>query len=257
MKSLKGKVAIVTGAAGGLGKVICKELADQGAKVYVTDMSLSQSTKVAKSLKGKTVGYKLDVTNEDDWKDLIRAISKKDKKIDILVNNAGLKCKGRIKDLTAKDYLKAFKVNAIGPALGLKHVCKAMKKEKKGSVINIAGAAEKLHVSGRAGSTCTKSALVTISKTAAIEYLQDNIRVNTVSPGPMSNHLKDQSKKSIEDRKKSLKKRGLSCRLTSAKSVAKVVYFLSSDDSRGVNGAHISVDNSLTAGTHTLKEQMD
>ena len=182
---LKDKVAIVTGAASGMGAATARIFAREGAFVILTDMNDEDGQKVAREIGNRATFLHHDVSKEDDWARVVADTLKAHGKIDILINNAGVS--GSDPDrFSMKTWDQQMEINAKGVFLGLRAVIPEMQKARKGSIVNISS------ISGIAGQSfvhmgynAAKGAVRTMSKAAAVQFGRDNIRVNSVHPGVM------------------------------------------------------------------------
>ena len=191
MGRLSGKVCIITGAAQGMGEATARLFASEGAKLALGDVSLEMLEAVAKDIGGDTFFAKLDVSDDDNWKQFSGAVRDKFGTIDVLVNNAGLVHFTPIEMLDPNDFQRIMGVNTLGPILGTKHVTPIMKKAGKGSIINISSVDGLRGCNGLTNYTASKWALRGITKCHAYELGTSGIRVNSVHPGgvdtPMGN----------------------------------------------------------------------
>lgn len=233
---LSNKVAVITGAASGMGKQTAQLFASEGAKVIVADLNKEAGQEVVDSLKQKNEQAEfnyLDVTDEKSWDTLVKAHPI----IDILVNNAGIDTHSTIENETLDDWNKTIAVNLTGPMLGIRAVMPIMKKEHGGSIINIGSAAGETGHPFTAYST-TKWGVRGLTRSAAYLLGDDGIRVNAIHPGlvhtPLVASMYDKFAEAVPG------KRG-----AEPIEIAKVSLFLASDDSSYINGQDIMVDNGM------------
>ena len=205
---LNGKVAVVTGAASGIGRATAQELAKQGCKVVVTDVQEEQGQKVVQGIiaaGGEALFVKHDVTDEKVWHDVIEHTLQAYKKLDILVNNAGISFSKMLWEYTLADLQKVLKVNVESVFLGMKYASLAMVKNQpmKGAIVNVSSIAAITTLPEHSIYAASKAAVCSLTKSAALEYSKFNIRVNTVIPGPVETAIwgKDMplSRKTTED----------------------------------------------------------
>ena len=180
---LKDKVAIVTGAASGMGAATARIFAREGAFVILTDMNDEDGRKVAREIGNRATFMHHDVSKEADWDRVVAETLKALGKIDILINNAGVS--GSDPDrFSMKTWDQQMEVNAKGVFLGMRAVIPEMQKAKKGSIVNtssISGIVGQNFV--HMGYNAAKGAVRTMTKAAAVQFGRDNIRVNSVHPG--------------------------------------------------------------------------
>jgi len=244
---LKGKVAIITGAAGAQGAAEAKLFAKEGAKVVATDMNESGLQQVVEDIKtagGKAIGLVHDVTSSEDWDKVVKETVKEFGSIHILVNNAGItgKIQQPIEEMTIEEFEKIMAINAIGPFLGTKAVIEEMKKVEAASIVNISSLSGMYGI-GNPGYNSSKGALRSLTKNIALDYAKYNIRVNSVHPGsvetPMIKEALDAN--DGEGRKMALRMIPLNF-IGQPEDIANAVLFLASDESRYITGTELVID---------------
>jgi len=244
---LRDKVAIVTGAASGLGASTAKVFAKEGAKVVIADILQSEGTKIVSKIKsegGEANFYKLDVTDENNWNNTVNDTISRYGKINILVNNAGIS--GANKDRISVEFWdRQINVNAKGVFLGMRAVVPFMKKEKGSSIINVSSISgfigqKYVHM----GYNAAKGASRLMTKAAAVQYAADGIRVNSVHPGVMPPMKTSQI--SSGERKNMLASIPLG-REGRVEEVAYTNLFLASDESSYITGIELPVDGGYLA----------
>ena len=190
---LNGKVALISGGAKGQGKVEAQLFSKEGAKVILGDILDDLGQEVAKDIQdtgGEATYVHLDVTNETDWKSSIEIVLKKYGRLDILVNNAGILIRKGIEDTTSEDWSRIMAINAKGAFLGIKSAIPVMRQSGGGSIINISSTAGLVaSPSGSASYTATRGAVRLLTKSTAIQYAHENIRCNSVHPGPIDTYM--------------------------------------------------------------------
>ncbi len=240
---LKGRTALVTGAGKGIGRVIALELAKNGANVAISYLTSDNEAKeVVKEMEhfgGKAVAIKTDVRNSNEVEMMIQQTNKKFGKIDILVNNAAFMKPSEFTNISEADFDLIFDTNVKGVFNCIQEVLPLMKKQKSGKIINIAS------VAGVAGSVAnsvygsSKAAVINLTKALSREFGRDNIKINSVSPGPINTDM-------LKDVDDSIIKRVISetplGKLASPEDIAKAVLFLASSDSDFITGQNIIVD---------------
>ena len=247
---LDGKVALITGGAKGQGREEAKLFAKEGAKVVLGDILDNLGQEVAKDIQdtGREATYvHLDVTNETDWKSSIEIVLQTYGRLDILVNNAGILIRKGIEDTTSEDWTRIMDINVKGAFLGIRSAIPVMRQSGGGSIINISSTAGLVaSPSGSASYTATKGAVRLLTKSTAIQYAKENIRCNSVHPGPIDT---DMIQDSITDPSK-LTERMESLpmgRFGTAEEVAFGVLYLASDESSFVTGSELVIDGGHTA----------
>lgn len=237
MFDLKNKVAIITGASGGLGEAMARALSEQGAMIAVLD--LKDGKNAAKKLK-TTRYYKLDVTDEEGIKRTIDAIRKDFGRIDILINNAGVYYPTPIAETKAQDWDKIISINLKGYFLMAKHC--APKMRAGGKIINISSVAGHHAFAGSAAYNASKGAVIQLTKTMAAEYA-GKINVNAICPGIFSTDMTKGLLKSMEPTIKNsvpLKRAG------ETKEIGGLAVYLSSDECSYMTGSIINIDGGWT-----------
>ncbi|HPD81591.1 MAG TPA: SDR family NAD(P)-dependent oxidoreductase [Candidatus Pacearchaeota archaeon] len=237
---LTGKVAIVTGAARGIGQGIAIELARAGANVVVSDIIPGESTvNQVKKLKRKSIYVKTDISNKKDVENLIAQTIKTFNKIDILVNNAGVYLPGNASDMPEETWNKTMNINAKGPFLCSQAALKYMK--KGASIINISSIAGIEGSAGGAAYCSSKGAIRLFTKALAAEIGGLGIRANSVHPGLIDTAMT----KGISSDKKTVQgmmSKFLIKRVGKPVDIAGPVVFLASDASSYMTGSEIVVD---------------
>ena len=183
MGRVNGKVAIVTGAARGMGAAHARRLVEEGAKVMLTDVLDEEGKSVAQALGPNAQFLHHDVTSESEWQDIVSQTEKVFGPVSVLVNNAGTIGYGPIESMKESDYRRVVEVNQISVFLGMKSIIPSMKKAGTGSIINISSTAGLAGAAHALAYTASKFAVRGMTKTGAIELAQYNIRVNSIHPG--------------------------------------------------------------------------
>ncbi|KUO71553.1 MAG: hypothetical protein APF81_11305 [Desulfosporosinus sp. BRH_c37] len=249
MNRLQGKVAIVTGAAGGQGSAEAKLFAAEGAKVVLTDVSEAGVLKVAaeiQELGGEALALVHDVSSEQEWKNVISQTVNHFGALNILVNNAGIYAIEGIEDTSLEVWEKLQEINTRSVFLGMKYAIPEMRKAGGGSIINVSSIFGIIG-SGRATAyTATKGAIRSLSKTVAVELAKDEIRVNSIHPGIIATPM---IKTLLEDPVQ-LKLRVEATplpRLGKPEDIAYGALFLASDESSFVTGTELIIDGGYSA----------
>lgn len=249
MKRLENKVAIITGAAKGMGKEEAILFAKEGAKVVVADILKDEAELVANEIiknGGEALGYKLDVSKAKDWEKLAEDIEKKWGKVDVLVNNAGIFPASGIETATEEEWDRVMNINAKSQFLGIKYVLPAMKKAGKGSIINISSIAGLIGTGMAVAYHASKGASRLLTKTVAAELAKYNIRVNSIHPGIIRTQMVQDFLKDEESTRQILGTTVLG-RPAEAIEVAYGALFLASDESSYMTGSELVIDGGYTA----------
>ena len=256
---LKGKRALVTGGARGLGLAMAEALTKAGASVMLGDILEAEGKDAAKALGGKTGFVKLDVTSEESWEAAIAATKKNLGGLDILVNNAGIEITDLAVNVKAKDLLAMCNVNIVGTALGIRYGIGAMSKAAGGdggSIINISSVAATIAFPGIMGYSGTKSAVDRMTRVASVEAgkLGTGVRVNCVYPGLVPTIMGVQLAEnvvevglfpSVDAAIGAVVEQTPLGRLGDPTDMADAVVFLASDASRFITGIGLPVDGGM------------
>ena len=246
---LKDKVALITGAAHGMGESAARLFAREGAKVIVADVLEPEGEAVATSIMtagGDAVFIRLDVAEEQQWIAAMRAVITRHGRLDILVNNAGIS--GAVPDRMSTEYFdRLMAVNSRGTFLGVKYAVAEMQKSGGGSIVNLSS------ISGFVGQSfvhmgynAAKAAIRVLTKSAAVQYGKDGIRVNSVHPGMMPPMLTTVTAADPALREKVLAAVPLG-RAGTADEAAYAILFLASDEASYITGTELVVDGGYLA----------
>lgn len=249
MGRLDNKVAIITGAAGGMGKADALLFVQEGAKVAITDLQEDKIKDVVaeiEALGGEAIGFKHNVASEEDWVRVVDETVQIFGKIDILVNNAGVSNATPFMDLTVEGWEKTMSINVTSIFLGQKYVIPHMIEAGGGSIVNISSIAGLTGGSGAGPYTASKGAVRMLTKATAVDFAKHNIRCNSVHPGyietPMTVDLfKDEQMMQWFQSQTPLP------RLGKAEDIARGVLFLASDESSYITGVELPIDGGYFA----------
>lgn len=250
---LLGKVAVITGAATGIGKASALLFAQEGASVVLIDIDRDHGEEVAEQIRasgGRASFIRADVSRTEDVRMLVSIVVDLEGKIDVLFNNAAINYFGKITDTAEDDWDRVMNVNVRGVFLGCKYVIPVMQKGGGGSIINTASAAAIVGLRNLAAYTASKGAVLQLTKNLALDYAADGIRVNALCPGvtatEMTLKLIDESPDPEAARRRFDTARPIG-RMGEPLEIAKAALFLASDDSSYMTGAHLLVDGGYCA----------
>lgn len=251
MKRLEGKVAIITGAAGGMGAAEAILFAAEGAKVFITDVQEEKLKGVVKQIRnfGGIVEYAVqDVSSEQSWLEVAKRVDELFDRIDVLVNNAGItgNLLGSIEERTVEEFNKVINVNLLSQFLGVKTVVPYMRKYKAGSIINISSIGGIIGSANATAYTASKGGSRSFTKGAAAEFAKDNIRVNSVHPGYVATPMTKEMNGAADFEHMAVGATPLN-REASPNEVAYAVLYLASDESTFTTGAEFIIDGGATA----------
>ena len=243
MGRLDGKVAIITGGAGGMGKMHGKYFIREGAKVVIADLESSDGKNVADELGENAMFVAFDVTDESSWESLVKETEDKLGPVNVLVNNAGIVSQGSIADTSLEKYRQTIHINQDGVFLGMKHVLPSMKKVDNGSIINISSIAGMVGGENNLAYTASKFAVRGMTKAAAAEFAQFGIRVNSVHPGVIRTPMTEQEgvKELVQEMEKDIPLK----RIAEPEEITNLVLFLASDESSYSTGTEFVADGGL------------
>lgn len=241
IEDLKGKVAIVTGAARGIGREISVHLAGRGADLAVCDIDISWLEDTVKICKGKGVKiepFGVDVRNTQSVDSCVKKVLEIFGKIDILINNAGITRDGLLVRMSDEDWDDVISTNLKGVFLFMRAVSKIMMKQRSGVIVNIASVIGIIGNAGQCNYAASKAGVIALTRSAAKELASRNIRVNAVAPGFINTKMTEVLP---EEKKAEMLKLIPLGRFGEVSDVAKVVGFLCSEDSSYITGQVLTV----------------
>lgn len=251
MNRLQNKVAIVTGAAGGMGESIARLFAQEGASVLATDIQLDKMNAWVQEARKESLPVDCiqhNVTSEQDWKKVVEKAVQLYGKVDILINNAGVYQPMETTEATTLDrWNQILTINATSAFLGAKAVLPWLKQSGKGAIVNISSIAGIVGGNGAPYSS-SKAAMRLLTKDQAVEFAPHNIRVNSIHPGgvltPMTEALFPGDPEQLDAMMKAMCPLG---RIGQAVEIAWGALFLASDEASYVTGSELVIDGGLTA----------
>jgi 3alpha(or 20beta)-hydroxysteroid dehydrogenase len=240
MGRLAGRTAIVTGAAGGIGRATCAALVAEGASVVVADIPDGAGAALAVELGERATYQRLDVADLDGWHAVVGHAETRFGPLSILVNNAGLIGAGTIADVDPLVWSHVMSVNLTGTFYGMRAALPSMRRAGGGAIVNISSTAGLSGYPNRAAYVASKWGVRGLTKTAALEFARDNIRVNSVHPGPIRTPLTAGYPPGMWDRQPI-------ARFGEPEEVAKMIVFLAADATYST-GSEYLVDGGITTG---------
>jgi 3alpha(or 20beta)-hydroxysteroid dehydrogenase len=257
MPRLTGKVALITGAAGGQGSAEAELFVREGAAVVMTDIDAAAGAALAQRLDREAAQVSFlphDVADEASWVEVVSQTKARFGNLHILVNNAGTIARQGIVDTTSEAWNRTLAVNLTGALLGMKHCAPLIRDSGGGSVVNISSTAG-LTAHDDAGYTASKWGLRGLTKTAVLQFAQWNIRVNSIHPGQIADtgFYRSGGEAFAHAARAAIPMH----RQGTPEECADLVLFLASDESSFINGAEIAIDGGyIAAGTANLRNRV-
>ncbi|SDN72745.1 3alpha(or 20beta)-hydroxysteroid dehydrogenase [Psychrobacillus sp. OK028] len=241
---LQNKVAIITGAAQGMGAMHARKFVQEGAKVTISDVNLEAAQALADEIGEGAIALKLDVTKADNWAEVVAKTEEAfGAPVNVLVNNAGVGIFKPLEELTEADFRLTFEVDELGVFLGMKTVVPSMKKAGVGSIVNISSVDGLVSAPTAIAYSASKHAVTGMTKGAAAELGQFNIRVNSVHPGIIKTPMAAQP--DVEEYLKQLEQDIPLRRRAEVEEVSNLVVYLASEDSSYSTGSQFVVDGGM------------
>jgi 3alpha(or 20beta)-hydroxysteroid dehydrogenase len=248
MGRYEGKVALVTGGARGLGAAIAQRLVEEGASVVIGDIRTEQGKELADSLGAHAVFAELDVTSEQSWEDTVDLAKTTFGSLDVLVNNAGIVIVSPLLGTDMDTYQKVIAVNQTGVFLGMKAAAAQMVQQGSGSIVNISSIDSLQGGPGQFTYCASKGAVNGMTRVAALELVDNGIRVNAVLPGGVDTDMHEVAISAGIDVNAILAAKIPMKRAASSAEIAAFVAFVGSDENSYGTGACYVVDGGWTAG---------
>jgi 3alpha(or 20beta)-hydroxysteroid dehydrogenase len=251
MARLEGKVALITGSARGQGAAEARLFVREGARVVVTDVLDAEGSALATELGDAASYVHLDVTSLDDWAAVIAHVEERHERLDVLVNNAGIGIPPHTAmDATEEGHRRTLEVNLHGVWNGARAAHPVMARTGGGSIVNISSIDGLVGVPYMASYTASKFAVTGLTKTLALEWGRDNIRVNSVHPGVISSPMVDHAPPAVLERVQRFLDHQPIPRMGTPEEVALLVLFLASDESSYCTGSEFVIDGGHLAGPY-------
>jgi len=254
MGRLDGKVAIITGAASGIGRGTAIRFAGEGAAVVIADLNAEGGEAAVRDCKengGRAVFQKADVSAEAEIKALVARAIKEFGRLDVIYNNAGIGgAVGPLEQITVEDWDKSFAVLMRSVFLGMKYAVPELRKAGGGSIISTASVAGIRGFNGLHAYCAAKAGVVNLTRSAALEFAKDKIRVNCICPGGINTPILHRNQPGMKDAMEQWMAHGQPLqRAGHPEDIANMALFLASDDSNWVTGQAMVVDGGLTIGS--------
>ncbi|MGD9783922.1 MAG: SDR family NAD(P)-dependent oxidoreductase [Hyphomicrobiaceae bacterium] len=250
MQRLSGKIALVTGSAGGIGHAIAEVFATEGAHVVIADVDGEAARKAADALIGRGLAatpFACDVSRGQDVTALFRAIEHGHGRADVIVNNAGINVRADFRHITDEEWVRIREVNLDGVVRIARDGFALLKASGNGALVNVASIMGHRGLRQLAAYSATKGAVAALTRALAVEYAPFNIRVNTLSPGFVETALTERVLRNPAIRKALVDQTPMR-RFGTGLDIARAALFLASDDASFVTGAELIVDGGMAAG---------
>ncbi|MGM0590266.1 MAG: glucose 1-dehydrogenase [Halobacteriota archaeon] len=251
MNGISGTVALVTGASSGIGRSIARRFADEGAKVTVADVDAgggAETVSLIESAGGDAVFVETDVSDDADVARMVDTAVETFGGLDFVVNNAGIEGESApLADQTVENWDRVVDVNLKSVFLGMKHAIPALLDGGGGAIVNVSSVAGLVGFEGTGPYVASKHGIVGLTKTAALEYAEQGIRVNAVCPGIVETPMIDRYTHGDEDAAAQLTATEPMGRMADPDEIAGTVVWLCSDDASFVTGHPMAVDGGLVA----------
>lgn len=251
MARLNGKVAIVTGAARGMGAATARLFVQEGARVMLTDVLATEGAALAAELGDAARFHVHDVSDEAAWQSVLEATLAAWGQVDVLVNNAGVLLFKTLQDMSRAEFDRVLAINLAGSFLGVKLVGAHMLARGQGSIVNISSVDGMKAANGLGAYCASKWALRGLTRVAAMEYGHRGVRVNSVHPGGVDTAMGNpygEDKAGVNKRYQMVPLQ----RVGEPEEVARVSLFLASDESSYLCGSELVVDGGMTTGFYYL-----
>jgi NAD(P)-dependent dehydrogenase (short-subunit alcohol dehydrogenase family) len=250
MDRLEGKRAIVTGAGAGIGRSIALRFAEEGARVAVADVDEEAAKRVASEIDGEALARRTNVARAGEVEALVSDVVEAWGGLDVMVNNAGVGVAATAVSTTEDDYERVMDVCVRGTLLGMKYAIPAIRESGGGSVINMSSVAALVGITDRAVYSAAKGAILSLTRAAAIDHVEEGVRVNCIAPGTVDTPWIDRITSGYDDPEQAranMQARQPHNRFVTPEEIAAMAAYLASDESASCIGACMVVDGGVTA----------
>ena len=250
MDRLEGKRAIITGAGAGIGRSIALRFAEEGARVAVADVDEEAAKRVASEIDGEALARRTNVARAGEVEALVADVVEAWGGLDVMVNNAGIGVAATVVSTTEDDYERVMDVCVRGTLLGMKYAIPAIRESGGGSVINMSSVAALVGITDRAVYSAAKGAILSLTRAAAIDHVEEGVRVNCIAPGTVDTPWIDRITSGYDDPEQAranMQARQPHNRFVTPEEIAAMAAYLASDESASCIGACMVVDGGVTA----------
>jgi NAD(P)-dependent dehydrogenase (short-subunit alcohol dehydrogenase family) len=250
MRRLEGIRTIVTGAGSGIGQAIAERLSAEGARVALADLDVDAADGVATSLEGDTLVFETDVSRAESVRSLVEGVAGEWGGLDAMINNAGIGVAGTTPETSEEDWERVMAVNLKGTFLGMKYAIPAIRDSGGGSVTNTCSVAALVGVADRAAYSAAKGGILSLTRAAAIDHIEEGVRINCIAPGTVETPWIQRitagypDPEEARDRMQARQPHG---RFVQPEEIAAMAAYLTSDEAASVIGAVMIVDGGMTA----------
>jgi len=244
---LEEKVAIITGAAGGIGAAAARTFAAEGALLVLTDADGDRVEQLSDELGGRVSARAHDVTSEEDWESVAQTVLQTHGRIDILVNNAGVFLAAPLAQTSLEDFRRVIDINTVGVFLGMRAVAGRMSARRTGSIINVSSVAGLIGSPYLTAYAASKWAVRGMTKVAAKELAASGVRVTSVHPGQIDTDMNTRQRAATPELVDKLIRGIPMRRIGTPQEVADGLLYLASDESAYMTGAELVLDGGTTA----------
>ena len=249
-RRLTDRRAVVTGGGAGIGRAISLRFAAEGARVMVADLDPDAAGAVAAEMGPPAFAHEVDVANEESVAKMITRAQEEWDGLDVLVNNAGVGIAATTPDTEERDWRRVLDVCLTGTFFGIKHAVPAMRAGGGGSIINMASIAALVGLPDRAAYSAAKGGILSLTRAAAIDHVEEGIRINCIAPGTVDTPWVQRITAGYadpEEARRKMEARQPHGRLVSPEEIAAMAAYLASDEAASVIGAAMIVDGGMTA----------